>query len=383
MKPTDELQEFRYRMTRQAAIVGAVTNFLLALVKTLFGILGQSQSLLADGIHSLSDLLSDALVWFAARHAKDAPDQEHPYGHGRFETAGTMALWIFLILVGLGIGWDAGERLFKPNELLHPHPYTLYIALLSIVANEALYFYTQYVARRIKSQLLRANAWHHRTDSISSVVVLVGIGGTIAGLPYLDAIAAVLVGLMIVHIGWSLGWGAMQELMDAGLEEEQVAEIRRIINSVYGVSNIHMLRTRRMGGHASADVHIQVEPWLSVSEGHRIAEVVQYRLIGEVEMLSDVTVHVDPEDDEKCPPCAELPLRKQVEILLLGHWQGLDCYAKRERLILHYLAGKIDVDLFLPLDCFGSREQAERLRQQFQQGIEGSDIFRKVQLWFG
>ncbi|MGD8590441.1 MAG: cation diffusion facilitator family transporter, partial [Chromatiales bacterium] len=261
----NERKEMRYRLTRQATIVGAVVNVLLTLIKIVFGIIGHSQSLVADGIHSLSDLLSDALVLFAARHAKNDPDEEHPYGHGRYETAATMGLGTFLILVGLGIVWDAGDRLFRPEELLHPHTITLYVALFSILVKEALYHYTQYLARLIKSELLRANAWHHRSDSVSSIVVMVGIGGTMAGLPYLDAIAAVLVGVMIVHIGWSLGWGAMQELVDAGLEEEKLQEIREIINSVSGVSNIHMLRTRKLGGHASADVHVQVDPWLSVS----------------------------------------------------------------------------------------------------------------------
>ena len=144
------------------------------------------------------------------------------------------------------------------------------------------------------------------------VAFVLGIGGTMAGLPYLDAVAAVIVGVMILHIGWNLGWSAMQELVDAGLEEEQVAEIREVINSVTGVANLHMLRTRRLGGHASADVHVQVDPWLSVSEGHRIAEVVQNRLIEQIDLLTDVTVHVDPEDDEEGASCEDLPLRKRA-----------------------------------------------------------------------
>ncbi len=366
MDQLTEKKEIRYRLTRQATIVGAVVNVFLTLIKVFFGIVGQSQSLLADGIHSLSDLLSDGLVLFAARHAKNDPDEEHPYGHGRFETAATMGLGSILILVGLGIIWDAGERLFSPEELLHPHSITLYVALFSILVKEGLYHYTQNLARRIKSELLRANAWHHRTDSISSIVVMVGIGGTMAGLPYLDAIAAVLVGVMIVHIGWSLSWGAVQELVDASLEEEKVEEIREIINSVSGVSNVHMLRTRKMGGHASADVHVQVDPWLSVSEGHRIAEVVQMRLIDEVDLLSDVTVHIDPEDDAEGPCCADLPLRRQAEAQLAKHWREIACYNRRKRIILHYLSGQIDVDLYLPVNCFDSQEHAAELRRAYQ-----------------
>ncbi|MCU7862437.1 MAG: cation diffusion facilitator family transporter, partial [Candidatus Thiodiazotropha sp. (ex Lucinoma borealis)] len=303
------IQEQRYKVSRKVAIVGALTNTLLAVLKIVFGWIGQSQSLIADGVHSLSDLLTDALVLFTARHAKEAPDEDHPYGHGRFETVGTLVLGGILITVGIGIVWDAAERLFVPEELLQPEPFTLYVAAFSILANEGLFFYTRHFANLINSNLLRANAWHHRSDSVSSVVVLIGIGGTMLGLPYLDAIAAVLVGLMVAKIGWDLGWTASQELADAGLEEESVLEIRDFIGKISGVKSVHMLRTRKLGGHALADVHIQVDPWLSVSEGHRIAEVVQYGLIEGVDVLEDVTVHIDPEDDEEGPSCAHLPLR--------------------------------------------------------------------------
>ncbi len=383
MSPQTEVRDQRYRVSRHAALVGALVNSVLALLKILFGWLGQSQSLVADGIHSLSDLLTDALVFFAARHAREAPDEEHPYGHGRFETVGTLVLGGILIAVGLGIIWDAGERLFNPEELKHPAAFTLYVALFSILANEGLFFYTRHLANRINSDLLRANAWHHRSDSVSSIVVLVGIGGTLVGLPYLDAIAAALVGVMVMQIGWNLGWGAMQELADAGLEEEHLNKIREFIASVSGVNSVHMLRTRKLGGHAMADVHVQVDPWLSVSEGHRIAEVVQYGLIDKVEMLEDVTVHIDPEDDEEGPSCAGLPLRREAEELLQSCWSHIPCYEKRRRLVLHYLAGHIDVDLFLPLLCYRSEQEADELKQAFQSGLEGSKIFRCVRVWFG
>ncbi|MBW9260243.1 MAG: cation diffusion facilitator family transporter [Candidatus Thiodiazotropha sp. (ex. Lucinisca nassula)] len=373
----------RYEVSRKAAIVGAVTNSVLAVLKILFGWLGHSQSLIADGIHSLSDLLTDALVIFAARHANEAPDEEHPYGHGRFETVGTLVLGGFLLTVGVGIIWDAVERLFSPEDLLQPEMLTLYVAAFSILANEALFFYTRHLANLINSDLLKANAWHHRSDSVSSIVVLVGIGGTMLGLPYLDAIAAVLVGLMVVKIGWELGWQATHELADAGLEQESVAEIRKVIASVSGVNSVHMLRTRKLGGHALADVHVQVDPWLSVSEGHRIAEVVQYGLIDRVDLLEDVTVHIDPEDDEAGPSCANLPLREEAEKLLQDHWSGMDCFDLRKRVVLHYLSGRIDIDLYLPPDCFESSEKADRLTQRYQQALSGSAVFRTVQVWFG
>ncbi len=383
MSPQAEARDQRYRVSRQSAIVGAAVNSVLALSKMLFGWLGQSQSLVADGIHSLSDLLTDALVFFAARHAREEPDADHPYGHGRFETVGTLVLGGVLIAVGFGIMWDAGERLFAPEQLKHPAVFTLYIAAFSILANEGLFFYTRHLANRINSDLLRANAWHHRSDSVSSIVVLVGIGGTLVGLPYLDAIAAVLVGVMVVQIGWNLGWGAMQELADAGLEEEHLDKIREVISSVSGVNSVHMLRTRRLGGHALADVHVQVDPWLSVSEGHRIAEVVQYGLIDQVEVLEDVTVHVDPEDDEEGPSCAGLPLRQKAEAMLDELWSHIACYEDRRRLVLHYLSGRIDIDLYLPLVCYQSKTAADELQHAFQKALEDSKTFRCVRIWFG
>ncbi|MES9894928.1 MAG: cation diffusion facilitator family transporter [Candidatus Thiodiazotropha endolucinida] len=376
-------REERYDVSRRVAVAGALTNTILAIVKLFFGWLGHSQSLLADGVHSLSDLLTDALVLFTARHAKEAPDEEHPYGHGRFETIGTLVLGGFLIAVGVGIVWDAADRLFTPEQLLQPETFTLYVAAFSILANEGLFFYTRYFANQINSNLLRANAWHHRTDSVSSVVVFVGIGGTMMGLPYLDAIAAVLVGLMIIKIGWDLGWTASQELADAGLEEESLSQIREVIGDISGVKSVHMLRTRKLGGHAMADVHVQVDPWVSVSEGHRIAEVVQYGLIDRVDVLEDVTVHIDPEDDEAGPSCAHLPLRSEAEATLDRLCSGVSCYDQKARVVLHYLSGRIDVELYLPLHCFVSNQQAEQLNNDYQAAVRGSEIFRHVHIWFG
>ncbi|MCW8847600.1 MAG: cation diffusion facilitator family transporter, partial [Sedimenticola sp.] len=275
-------KQLRYKAIQRVTVVGVVVNLVLAVSKTTIGFLAQSQSLVADGIHSLSDLLSDALVFFAARHAHHGPDEAHPYGHGRFETAGTLGLGLLLALVAIGITWDAVERLFSPDALLHPKPIALYAAAFSIVANEWLYHYTARVARRIKSDLLQANAWHHRSDALSSIVVLVGVAGTMAGLPYLDAIAAIGVGLMIARIGWDLSWPAFQELVDEGLDEDRLDRIREIIGQIGGVQDIHMLRTRRIGGEATVDVHILVEPWLSVSEGHMIGQTVIDRLLEEV-----------------------------------------------------------------------------------------------------
>jgi len=364
--------------TQRVAIVGAVVNLLLSGVKLVAGTLANSAALIADGIHSLSDLLSDVLVWFASHHAGHEPDEEHPYGHGRFETAATLGLGILLALVALGIVWDAVAGAFHGEESV-PDILAIYAALFSILANEALYWYTLIVARRIRSDMLRANAWHHRTDAISSVVVLIGVAGAMLGWPYLDSLAAVIVGVMVAKIGWDLGWEAMQELVDAALDEETVVHAHEVIMSVDGVRSVHMLRTRRHGHEAAADVHVQVAPRLSVSEGHMISQAVEDRLKDSVDAITDVTVHIDPEDDEEGPPCRGLPMREEALAQLEAAWPALPApYHVR----LHYLSGKIDVELVLPMEAHIDEEAAVRMQQNLQQAMAALPAFGRLSVLY-
>jgi cation diffusion facilitator family transporter len=373
----------RARAIARTAVVGAIANLTMSVGKLAVGYVASSQALVADGIHSLSDLLSDLLVWVAGRHAAQAPDAEHPYGHGRYETVATLVLGTFLMVVALAIGWDAGERLFVPEHLFQPGILALYAALGSIIINEWLFWFTLRYARRVRSDMLRANAWHHRSDAVSSIVVLVGVGGTIAGLPYLDAIAAVLVALMIARIAWQLGSNAIKELVDTGLEATRVAQIKDTIQSVAGVRDLHMLRTRKHGGHASADVHVLVDPRVSVSEGHMISVLVEKRLKDEIDEIADVTVHIDPEDDERAPPSSELPLRTEALERLAQLWSGISEVRDRPRTVLHYLNGKIDVEVYLSLDvCAGRCERARRLGEKLQSAVDKDPHFRRVTAFF-
>ncbi|MCB1758593.1 MAG: cation transporter [Gammaproteobacteria bacterium] len=373
----------RLAATKRVTLIGAIVNVLLALVKIVFGWFGQSHALLADGIHSLSDLLSDAMVWFAAIHASQGPDKDHPYGHGRFETMATLGLGLLLLLVAVGIIWDATTRLFAPERLLVPGLVAVVIAGLSVLVKEWLYHYTVRIARRLKSDMLRANAWHHRSDAVSSVVVIFGVAGTLAGLPYLDAVAAIGVGLMIAHVGWELGGPAIQELVDAGLDQERLKKIKETIVAVNGVKAIHMLRTRSSGGQASADVHVLVNSRLSVSEGHMISQKVMDNLMEKIDELVDVTVHVDPEDDEEAAPCKDLPLRDNAERMLAQCWREEPAWRQRDRLLLHYLNGKIDIDLFLPAQLFEGVEQADVLQQRLQQALGEQQTFRNLRVYYG
>lgn len=372
----------RYRAMRNVSIVGAVGNVLLAGLKVLFGFIAQSQALIADGLHSLADLATDAMVIIAARHSNQAADEEHPYGHARIETAFTVGLGAVLILTGLGIIFDAGQRLLDPDSLLTPTALALVVAVVSILMKEALYHYTLRVARRINSTLLKANAWHHRTDAISSLVVLIGVGGTLLGFAALDALAAIGVALMIIRIGWSQTRRAIEELIDTGLEPERVAAIHSAITNVEGVRDLHMLRTRRMGGEALVDVHVQVNPRLSVSEGHQIGEHVRTKLVKSIDEVSDVTVHIDPEDDAQSHLCIGLPLRPQVLADLRTRWRPIIDTTLLKAVSLHYLSGRIHVEVVLPLDRVHDTDEARQLAERLRAAVSDFDYLGPVQVYF-
>jgi len=356
----------REKETRRITLWGVVINLFLAIIKVTGGIIGQSQALLADGIHSLSDLISDGMVLLAAKHAAEEADEDHPYGHGRFETLATVALGLFLIAAALGIAYDAILRLQNPESLAVPATFTLIIAAISIFANEGLFHATRAVAHRIRSPMLEANAWHHRSDAISSIVVLMGVGATLAGYPLFDGIAAIVVALMIAKIGYDLGMQSVQELVDTALEPEMVEQIRETILNISDVRQLHMLRSRRMGHNALIDVHIQVSPRLSVSEGHHISEAVEQAVIDNFDEVNDVTVHIDPEDDQDSPSCKHLPLRDEIIRTLKKGWASHDTFRHIDAITLHYLDGHVIVEASLPLHQVSTLEQTTALQQAFK-----------------
>ena len=346
---------------------GVFVNLVLSIVKIIGGVLGQAQSLIADGLHSLSDLISDAMVLVAAKHAGEEADDDHPYGHGRFETLATVGLGLFLILVGLGIAFDAAHRVFDEEVQAIPHYFTLAVALFSILSNEGLYHFTHRVGIRINSKMLIANAWHHRSDAISSIVVLIGIAGAQMGMPILDPVAAVIVALMIVKIGYELSYHSMLELVDTALDPEKVAQIKAKILENEDVLEMHMLRTRRMGHTSLVDVHILVQPRLSVSEGHHISEAVEKSLIESFDDINDVTVHIDPENDEQEARCRHLPPRSELIITLYEEWAREPELKAINDVTLHYLSGQITVDAAIPLSVLSSLNDAEAIQAKFKE----------------
>ena len=374
-------RDVRGRETRKVAVVSGVVNLFLSLAQIAIGLLANSAALVADGIHSASDLLSDVLVWFASRHAAQAPDKAHPYGHARFETAATLGLGVILMLVALGIVINGFERLLDTGRPV-PGALALVVAAGGILAKESLYWYTIAVSRRLKSELLRANAWHHRSDALSSVVVLIGVGGAVLGFTSMDALAAIVVGVMVAKIGWDLAWGAMTELVDTALDDDQVSDARNVITAIDGVRSVHMLRTRRHGSEASADVHVLVAPNLSVSEGHMISQAVEDQLVDNIEAITDVTVHIDPEDDEEGPNCRGLPLRADVIGRLERAWQNLDLPQQRQYR-LHYLGGRVQIEVVLSLDAFSDQAAAMALRQALNAALHDQDWAGSVRVLYG
>ena len=357
-----EKNQLRYKATRKVTLIGMFVNIFLSAAQLIGGLFTHSQALIADGIHTLSDLASDIVVLIAAKIASQDADDDHPYGHGRFETVATVILGLALAGVAVGIAMNAINRISHPETLLQPKPLALLFAALAIISKEALYQYTMVVAKQIDSKMLQANAWHHRSDAISSIMVALGVAGSIfLEIPWLDAAAAILVAIMIFYMGARLILDSTIELVDTALEPEKMAKIREFISAVEGVEQTHMLRTRKMGNNVLADVHIQVNSYLSVSEGHYIAENVVHNLRKQYPEMHDITVHIDPEDDECGSPSSKLPSRNQVLQQIYPEIQKTGLDQDIRNVVLHYVNGQIEIEIFLKQQH--DEQQLELLKQ--------------------
>jgi len=378
----DTSSEARYGASRRVTLVSVVWNLILTVAQIIIGFVGHSQALIADGLHTLSDLITDFMVLFALKHGKKAADEEHPYGHARIETAVTMILGIILVAVGAGIAISAGMRLSSAQTFVIPSAMTLWIAVITLGAKEGLYRYTMVTADRFDSNMLRANAWHHRSDALSSLIVAAGIGGSLLGFGYLDSVAALIVALMVVKVGGELAWQSLRELVDTGLAAEDLESIRQVILTISGVKALHLLRTRRVGEQALADVHIIVDDHLSVSEGHQISEMVRARLIREIAPLADVMVHIDTEEDVNVPSGAGLPLRDELQKRLNNYFRDIPEARMIEHMTLHYLNGRIDIELLLPQVAISPSTTARQLAEQFAAAVRIDRDLGKVDVHF-
>ncbi|MCM2340401.1 cation diffusion facilitator family transporter [Rhodoferax sp.] len=273
--------------------VSVAVNLVLSIGQIAVGILAKSQALIADGMHTLSDLVADFVVLFANHHSQKDADEDHPYGHQRFETAAALVLGALLLLVGLGMLWSAAGKLQNPASIATVHITALWVAAGALVGKELLFRYMLAVAKKVKSSMLVANAWHARSDAASSLVVGVGIIGNLLGYPILDPIAAAIVGFMVTRMGWSFGWDALHDLMDRAVDEAEVRAIRQTLMQTPGISNVHDIRTRKMGDMIVVDAHLEVDATLSVEQGHDIAVAARSRVMQRHRVINMMT-HVDP-----------------------------------------------------------------------------------------
>ncbi|MFN4342380.1 MAG: cation diffusion facilitator family transporter [Azonexus sp.] len=363
---------------QRATWVSVAVNLLMTLAQLVVGWLAHSQSLVAHGLHSFSDLLSDFLVIYASRQSAHPADEAHPYGHARMETAATLVLGISLALIGGGILWESGLRLQHIEALPVVEFSALWIAVATVIAKEGLYRYLIRVAERQRSQLLIANALHTRADAASALVVVVGIGGALMGWSFLDLLAAALMGFMILRMGGELAWGAIKELIDTGLDEAQVAAIRQTLLDTPGVRGLHALRTRRMAHQALVDTHIQVDSRISVSEGHRIAEAARARVLGEHPEVLDVLIHIDPEDEgDPDLSVSRLPSR---DVLLDELRPMLASLPPPEKIVLHYLNGKVEVEVFLGHAFFENGEALKQAERALADRLKMHAVVRSISL---
>lgn len=285
-----------YRVT----LVGSVVNLLLLVFKFVAGILGHSAAMLADAVHSLSDFVTDIIVIVFVRISSKPEDEGHDYGHGKYETLATAIIGLVLLFVGFGILWNGATSIWdfwQGGELKEPGMLALWAALVSILFKELLYQYTVLKGRRLNSQAVVANAWHHRSDALSSIGTAVGIGGAILlGERWLilDPLAAVVVSLFIMKVAIQLLVPCVEELLEKSLPAEVEEKIRQEILSFPGVTSPHHLRTRRIGSSYAIEVHIRMDGQITLEEAHRTATAIENRLKSEFGSRTYINIHVEP-----------------------------------------------------------------------------------------
>ena len=290
----------RFQKAQFASIIGMVANVILAIINGIGGVLGDSRALIADALPSASDVISSIAVLVGGRAAQKPPDSEHPYGHGKAENIATLIVSMLLIVVGFEILMDAVSAIWS-NAKQSTHPLALYIVVFSIIVKEALFQYKNRLGKKIKSQAIIADAWHHRSDAISSVVALVGIGLAMIGdryqisyLTYFDPIAGAIIAGIIMWMGFSLGKEAVRISLEIVLDEAETEKFNQTVKQVNGVKRIDSLHARSHGSYVIIDTKISVDPTITVDEGHAISARVKEILMNHFEEVHDVHVHVNP-----------------------------------------------------------------------------------------
>lgn len=298
MKELDE--KTREKGIFRVTITGSLVNFFLVVFKFVAGFVGHSSAMIADAVHSLSDFVTDIIVLLFVRISGKPEDKDHDYGHGKYETLATALIGSILLLVGVGILWDGGSKILdfiNGEPLSSPGIFALVAAIISIILKEILYRYTIIEGKRLNSQAVVANAWHHRSDALSSIGTAIGIGGAILLGEHwrvLDPIAAVIVSFFIIKVAIQLVIPCMEELLEKSLPDEVEKEIVDIVTSFAGVSEPHNLRTRRIGSYYAIEVHIRMDGGITLNEAHHKATAIEQKLREKYGKGTHIGIHVEP-----------------------------------------------------------------------------------------
>jgi len=283
------------RLASRATFVGLISTLLLVGLKTAAGLIGHSQALIADAVESLSDLISTGVVLISLRVSRQPVDFDHPYGHGRAESIAAAFTGLVVVSAGIAIIWRTVQTVWSAN-ILRPSVIALAAVIITIVIKEALYHYLKTVGKLTNSTVLKATAVDHRKDAITSVATLIGVAGAMVGWPGLDPLAASVVALIIFRLGYTILKTSINELMDKAPEEPSVEQLIKICEDCEGVEHAYA-RARRIGSVVFVDVKIDIDPQITVQQGHDIADKVKKRLMSSFNNVADVMVHVNPHRD--------------------------------------------------------------------------------------
>ena len=281
---------------RKLSLVGIIGNVFLSAFKFIAGIMGNSSAMVSDAVHSLSDVFATFIAFLGVRFGRREADASHPYGHERIESLAAIVLGLILLVTGIGIGWVGIEKILAGNYESLPIPgmIALVAAIVSIAVKEAMFWYTRHWARVIRSSAFEADAWHHRSDAMSSIGALIGVGGSMLGYPVLDPIASVVICLFILKQGISIIYDALKKMLDTSCGEQFEEEVRQLVDAESQVERIDMLRTRMFGDKAYIDMEIAIDGSMQLTDAHAIAERVHDDIEHAFPEVKHVMIHVNP-----------------------------------------------------------------------------------------
>ena len=345
-------------LPKSITILAFTINLFMAIGKGFVGFLAQSSALIADAGHSLSDLFSDLITYWSIHYSQQPKDENHPYGHGRFETVGSFIIALMLVATGVGVVWHTLERIENP---IIPGELALWAAGISIAMKEFLYQLTYRIGKKQNSRILIANAWHHRSDAVSSIAALIGISVALLGFPLLDPIAGFLVAGLIIKSGVDIGYSSIRELTDEVAEQEVIGTILKTLEGIEGVEHFHQVRARRMGPHLLVDLHLEVNCMMSVSAAHQVAERVRWHILETMPAVNEVLIHVDAEQDSEEGEIVLMRPQAEVEQDIRNALDAIPEITGISHIYCHFLKQKLSVQVDIMVDPEMKVQQAQKL----------------------